>query len=429
MAATAEEEWGDADKQRAREINAASLVSDFRDWQLEKDLSAVPRMSPDRDATMEAAVSGKCNLDSKTGECAVCDDPGKQHVGSWRHAVRSDWRELRLAPSSVCGDREAVLGAIGQDAGALQFATTELKSDKAFIMQAVRTRGEALRWAAPELQADREVAREAIAQDRLALRHASEELRADVDLLAESMRLRERDPTLQCATAELGGHTHAVREASHTLDPDWWRTKVFRDWQRLSHAPLSVRADRKVVQDAIQASWGLALCYASPELQADRSIVLQAVRYRGEALRYASADLRDDKDVVLEAVGQSWRAFEYASEDMRGDSDIITAAMMQSTDTLMYVREDLRSDRELILRAVQSDGLALRYASEELREDREVVREAFKHNNMALRYVPDTLRREVWEASHVLLEKGHTQTTTRWMDQASRPTAIEAVAT
>merc|ERR1719492_339713 len=101
---------------------------------------------------------------------------------------------------------------------------------------------------------------------------------------------------------------------------------------------------------------------------------------------------------------------------------------MQSTDCLMYVREDLRSDRELMLRAVQSDGLALRYASEELREDREVVREAFKHNNMALRYVPDTLRREVWEASHVMLEKGSTQTTTRWMDQARRPMATEAVA-
>jgi len=46
---------------------------------------------------------------------------------------------------------------------------------------------------------------------------------------------------------------------------------------------------------------GLALCYASAELQADREVVLAAVQEDGDALDYASAELRADRKVVLAA--------------------------------------------------------------------------------------------------------------------------------
>mmetsp|Transcript_40277 Transcript_40277/g.124384 ORF Transcript_40277/g.124384 Transcript_40277/m.124384 type:complete len:427 (+) Transcript_40277:13-1293(+) len=355
-----------------------------------------------------------------TGGTTIVEGPGKEHAGSWRDAIRASWQELRLAPASVCGDRETILGAVGQDAAALQYATEELRSDKALVVQAVRIRGEALRYASAALRGDREVVIEAIAQDRLALRHASEELRADVGLLSEAMRLRERGHTLQCAVEELGAPIEAVREASQSLDPEVWRTKVSRDWQRLSHAPAATKADRELVREAIRTSWGLALCYASVELQADRELVLEAVRLHGESLRYAAEGLRDDREIVLEAVRQTWRALAYASEDVRGDREVAVEALMQSTESLEHVTEALRADRDFMLRAVGCDGLALRYASEELREDREIVAEAFKHNNMALRYVPEALRREVWEASDPLLGVGATQQTTRWLDIPAR---------
>lgn len=46
-----------------------------------------------------------------------------------------------------------------------------------------------------------------------------------------------------------------------------------------------------------------ALLYAPPSMQADRSVVLAAVRRRGWALEFAADALRADKAVVSEAVG------------------------------------------------------------------------------------------------------------------------------
>ena len=41
------------------------------------------------------------------------------------------------------------------------------------------------------------------------------------------------------------------------------------------------------------------------ERQADREVVLVAVKYNGQALGYASLELRADREVVMEAVKQN----------------------------------------------------------------------------------------------------------------------------
>ena len=64
---------------------------------------------------------------------------------------------------------------------------------------------------------------------------------------------------------------------------------------------------------------GMALKYASTELQADREVVLAAVQQRGLALEYASPELRADREVVLAAVQQDGRALNWASEELRAD--------------------------------------------------------------------------------------------------------------
>ena len=49
----------------------------------------------------------------------------------------------------------------------------------------------------------------------------------------------------------------------------------------------------------------MALEFASPQLQADREIVLEAVNEKGWALEYASPQLQADKDVLLAADTQN----------------------------------------------------------------------------------------------------------------------------
>ena len=70
----------------------------------------------------------------------------------------------------------------------------------------------------------------------------------------------------------------------------------------------------------------MALKNASPELQADREVVLAAVRQNGWVLCYASTELRADREVVLAAVQQDGRALEFASPELRADREVVLAA-------------------------------------------------------------------------------------------------------
>ena len=80
------------------------------------------------------------------------------------------------------------------------------------------------------------------------------------------------------------------------------------------------------------AQYGRALEIASPELRADREVVLAAVEHDGwggRSLGYASPELRADREVVMAAVRQRGLALEYASEALRADSEVVGAAVQQ----------------------------------------------------------------------------------------------------
>ena len=68
--------------------------------------------------------------------------------------------------------------------------------------------------------------------------------------------------------------------------------------------------------DAVKVD-GRALKNVSPELQADREVVLAAVQQNGRALEYASTELKADREVVLAAVQQRGLVLKYASPELR----------------------------------------------------------------------------------------------------------------
>ena len=88
------------------------------------------------------------------------------------------------------------------------------------------------------------------------------------------------------------------------------------DWEALKHADDSFQADREVVLAAVRNS-GTSLKYASEALKDDREVVLEAVRNNGIALKYASDTLKDDHEVVLEAVKNNGNALRLASTELQ----------------------------------------------------------------------------------------------------------------
>lgn len=59
-----------------------------------------------------------------------------------------------------------------------------------------------------------------------------------------------------------------------------------------------MQADKELVLEAVKQN-GLVLVYASPDLKNDFDVVYQAVRNRGQSLNYASYELRNNELIVL----------------------------------------------------------------------------------------------------------------------------------
>jgi len=179
-----------------------------------------------------------------------------------------------------------------------------------------------------------------------------------------------------------------------------WLQRVAKAWfveNPLSKAPEHIQADREIVLAAIRQNVG-ALRYASAELRADPEVVLSAVRPNRLALRqvveHAAPELWADRDFALAAVERNGGALQYVAAELQGDSEVVLVAVQQNTAELRHAAPELLANKDFLLSVVQRDGCALRYAAETLKADRGIVFAAVQQNRTALRFAAMELRRD-----------------------------------
>lgn len=177
---------------------------------------------------------------------------------------------------------------------------------------------------------------------------------------------------------------------------DMVRKVVRQDGDLLRFAGGSLQDNAEIVKAAVQADAGVALRYASPRLQGDKSIVTLSVTNWGSSLEFASDKLKNDSEVckaalssghgraalkyvsnpqvVKEAVARNGLLLEFASENMKNNLDVVAAAVWNNGDALQYASSSLRGHRDVVACAVSSDsGHALQYASGQLKTDVEIM--------------------------------------------------------
>lgn len=181
-----------------------------------------------------------------------------------------------------------------------------------------------------------------------------------------------------------------------------WRAAVLLDWNKLSDAPKEVCADKDLMLAAVMASEGQALKYGSPELKADREVVLEAVKYHGTAMREASAALRADRAFVLEAVKKHGAALLAADAPLRRDRGLLEEAARNGAGAAMQgATSDMRADSALVLELAAIDAQAYQHASDDLKADRIFALTVAGRNGKALQYMSAKFKgdREIVEAA------------------------------
>jgi hypothetical protein len=152
----------------------------------------------------------------------------------------------------------------------------------------------------------------------------------------------------------------------------------------LKHADKALQADKEVVLAAVKSS-GYSIGYADEGMRADREVVLAAVKCCGSLLKHASEELRANKEIVLAAVKKEGVALQYASKELRADKEIVLVAVKQKGMALQYACRDLLTDREIVLAAITTDCAAWRLLTGELATDREVLMELAKKSSIYTR--------------------------------------------
>lgn len=169
---------------------------------------------------------------------------------------------------------------------------------------------------------------------------------------------------------------------------------VKNDGLALEYACEELRADREIVLTAVKND-SLALRFACEKFKSDREIVLAAVKKNGYALEYASNKLKTDKEVVFVAIKDGWASLEYASDELKTDKNFVLEAIKHSEysfEILEYASAELKADKDVVLAAVKKDGSNFRYASDALRADREIILEAVKKDGSALQYAIEKMK-------------------------------------
>eukprot|EP00434_Breviolum_minutum_P026479 symbB.v1.2.023411.t1/scaffold2136.1/size88155/3 len=184
----------------------------------------------------------------------------------------------------------------------------------------------------------------------------------------------------------------------------------------ITHLPPELQGDRSLVLEAVSKNWKVlrfcnsdfqddleivrqamlqnvnALEFASERLRGLKSLILEAISFNTAALQHATLELREDEELLKEALSWNPFALRFASPKLTNCKDLVMRAVKGEGLALLYAGPEMREDREVVLAAVQQNGSALVFASPELRKDRELVRQAVQQNGQSLQHASDELQ-------------------------------------
>jgi hypothetical protein len=311
-------------------------------------------------------------------------------------ALQAQGNNLRHCDERFRADRELVWAAVSSNGMALKYCEAELRNDRAVVQAAVANRGPAIADSSEAFRGDRELALLAVSRCASALEYVSNELRNDKEIVMTAIRTGvQQSPlnqhwVLASASVGLRADREVVQAAIEHLGG-----------AVLMHAAFDIQDDRNIVLSAIQKN-GLALEYASDDLRADRDLVLRAISRDGRALQFASPSLQDDKEVVLSAVGapdslKQGEALKYASKELQADRDVVMKAVSQAGNSITFAAPSLSADRQVVETAMANRqnvraSVILRVAAPALRADRSIVHRAIEVDSLSLQYASEDLQ-------------------------------------
>jgi hypothetical protein len=294
----------------------------------------------------------RCNREMVMEVLRLYDGHATNFLNAWRHvsrklmsdrelvlaAVRIDGDALEQASEELQDDREVVIAA---GACGLRHASLAMRGDEGVVMAAVAEDGTALQYASEELQGRFGVVLEAVTENGLALEDASPTMRENLELCLAAVT--NNGAALEFC-ADIPKDTPEIVIAAVKSDDDALRFGS----PQMQNTPAVVNATIEAYDIDLTCSmyWEPGFRHSSPEMRANREVVMRAVTKWGRNLEYVSTAMRGDRAVVMAAVRKAvacddlsgtWAVLEYASDELRGGESLameVVALLAESSQPM-----------------------------------------------------------------------------------------------
>ncbi len=120
--------------------------------------------------------------------------------------------------------------------------------------------------------------------------------------------------------------------------------------------------------------------HAGEKVVGNRQFMFRKVSERGAQLEFATPALQDDKDLVLEAVRTSRSSLKYASLRLRDDFDVVWEAIRDGAPTLHDAGPSMRDNEMIALRALANNYHDYNALSERLKKDPKIIEAKNKYS-------------------------------------------------
>lgn len=330
--------------------------------------------------------------------------------------VSRDGMQLEKVHPIFKNNKRVVLAAVEQIPGALKFAHSRLQNDNEVVFTALRhpDGDHAIEFASKVFRENRERLLQAIRANEMAIGFGSDELVEDLEFLKAAIRANpavfqlldislRNDPEMVLLALRYGGEDILMMVGEEQQDLAREYLQISRDGLALQFASAQLQDNDEFVRAAVLQN-GFALQFASARLQDNDEIVKAAVMKNGLALEFASARLQDHYEIVRAAVLQNGLALQFASVRLKNHDLIVREAIYKNALAIQFASARLRDDDMMLFSAVCINGLALQFASARLQDNDMIVHEAVQQNGLALQFASERMRNN-WTFVYLAVKK------------------------
>lgn len=160
-------------------------------------------------------------------------------------------------------------------------------------------------------------------------------------------------------------------------------------------APDHIKRDKKWARLAVQKDFNNLRLF--PELQDDKSFILDNLNSNTGALNFVSPVLLDDEEVIDYAMQCNANLYHYISHRLKHWDKYIYQALEQNMENLLYVPEEIKSDKTFILSLEEKYkklGRYFKYVRQYFSDNEEVTNIMLESDVSAYEHLSERLKRK-----------------------------------